>query len=188
MADRRNGCRHRRHVSFVRSFRRKIMVTTHHLMTGTGNGLCQFPPPLPSEVWNFSRGRCTLAIPFLFQWWAEQVTLNSLPATWQCISNPPESIDLNVGMWCSPSRRYPPHVSCTYVYISWDHPGRKWQPGIRVILAGIPQVFFKRVLACKTTFQAELMTTLSAVGCLVLAWPAMIIGAAAKTTSTAGFG
>lgn len=52
-----------------------------------------------------------------------------------------------------------------------------------LILGGIPwQVYFQRVLACRTPTQATLLSVLAGVGCLVLAVPSVLIGAIGANT------
>ncbi|KAH7961919.1 hypothetical protein HPB52_013382 [Rhipicephalus sanguineus] len=56
-------------------------------------------------------------------------------------------------------------------------------------LGGIPwQVFFKFMLACRSNFEAQMVCFLSALGCLFLACPSMIVSAVAKTTNFTAFG
>ncbi|XP_064476551.1 high-affinity choline transporter 1-like isoform X3 [Ornithodoros turicata] len=51
-------------------------------------------------------------------------------------------------------------------------------------LGGIPwQVYFQRVLSVSSSFDAEMMSYLAAVGCIFLALPPIMVGAAAKTTN-----
>ncbi|XP_077507549.1 high-affinity choline transporter 1-like [Amblyomma americanum] len=51
-------------------------------------------------------------------------------------------------------------------------------------LGGIPwQVYFQRVLSCQTDFDARMLSYLSATGCIFLAIPPAVIGAAAKTAN-----
>ncbi|XP_064458526.1 high-affinity choline transporter 1-like [Ornithodoros turicata] len=55
--------------------------------------------------------------------------------------------------------------------------------GLLLMLGGIPwQVYFQRVLSCKTAFKAQLLSYVAAVGCIIMAIPAMIMGAVAKAT------
>ncbi|XP_037521023.1 high-affinity choline transporter 1 [Rhipicephalus sanguineus] len=55
--------------------------------------------------------------------------------------------------------------------------------GLLLILGGIPwQVYFQRVLSCKTAFKAQLLSYVAAFGCIIMAIPAMIMGAVAKAT------
>lgn len=56
--------------------------------------------------------------------------------------------------------------------------------GLLLILGGIPwQVYFQRVLSCRSAFKAQLLSYVAAVGCIVMAVPAMIMGAVAKATN-----
>ncbi|XP_075745222.1 high-affinity choline transporter 1-like isoform X2 [Rhipicephalus microplus] len=51
-------------------------------------------------------------------------------------------------------------------------------------LGGIPwQVYFQRVLSCESDFDARMLSYLSAVGCIMLAIPPAVIGAAAKSAN-----
>ncbi|XP_077507550.1 high-affinity choline transporter 1-like [Amblyomma americanum] len=51
-------------------------------------------------------------------------------------------------------------------------------------LGGIPwQVYFHRVLGCETDFDARMLSYLSALGCIAMAIPPVVIGAAAKSTN-----
>jgi len=51
-----------------------------------------------------------------------------------------------------------------------------------VILGGIPwQVYFQRVLSCRTSKQAQVLSYAAAVGCILLAFPPAILGTLAKT-------
>ncbi|KAL1428462.1 hypothetical protein MTO96_002837 [Rhipicephalus appendiculatus] len=51
-------------------------------------------------------------------------------------------------------------------------------------LGGIPwQVYFQRVLSCESDFDARMLSYLSAVGCVMLAIPPAVIGAAAKSAN-----
>ncbi|KAH7958363.1 hypothetical protein HPB49_001047 [Dermacentor silvarum] len=51
-------------------------------------------------------------------------------------------------------------------------------------LGGIPwQVYFQCILGCKSDFAAEVLSYVAALGCIVMAVPPMIIGAAAKSTN-----
>ena len=55
--------------------------------------------------------------------------------------------------------------------------------GLLLMLGGIPwQVYFQRVLSCRSAFKAQLLSYVAAVGCIVMAVPAMIMGAVAKAT------
>ncbi|XP_029840897.1 high-affinity choline transporter 1 isoform X1 [Ixodes scapularis] len=55
--------------------------------------------------------------------------------------------------------------------------------GLLLILGGIPwQVYFQRVLSCKSAFKAQLLSYVAAFGCIIMAIPAMIMGAVAKAT------
>lgn len=62
--------------------------------------------------------------------------------------------------------------------------GKYMDFGLLLILGGIPwQVYFQRVLSCKSAFKAQLLSYVAAVGCIVMAVPPMIIGAVAKATN-----
>ncbi|XP_077528505.1 high-affinity choline transporter 1-like [Haemaphysalis longicornis] len=51
-------------------------------------------------------------------------------------------------------------------------------------LGGIPwQVYFQRVLGCDSDFTARMLSYISAIGCVFLAIPPIIIGAAAKSAN-----
>ena len=51
------------------------------------------------------------------------------------------------------------------------------------IFGGIPwQVYFQRVLACKTSKQAKYLSFSASFGCIVMAIPAFLIGAVATAT------
>ncbi|XP_070390515.1 high-affinity choline transporter 1-like isoform X4 [Dermacentor albipictus] len=51
-------------------------------------------------------------------------------------------------------------------------------------LGGIPwQVYFQCILGCKSDFAAQVLSYVAAIGCVFMALPPMIIGAAAKTTN-----
>ncbi|KAH6933301.1 hypothetical protein HPB50_014014 [Hyalomma asiaticum] len=51
-------------------------------------------------------------------------------------------------------------------------------------LGGIPwQVYFQCVLGCNSDFAAVMLSYMAALGCIIMAVPPMIIGAAAKTTN-----
>ncbi|KAH7960947.1 hypothetical protein HPB49_025271 [Dermacentor silvarum] len=51
-------------------------------------------------------------------------------------------------------------------------------------LGGIPwQVYFQRVLACETVAEAKILSFMSAIGCIFLALPPVLIGGAAKHTN-----
>ncbi|XP_076365533.1 high-affinity choline transporter 1-like isoform X1 [Tachypleus tridentatus] len=53
-----------------------------------------------------------------------------------------------------------------------------------LILGGIPwQVYFQRVLSAKSAFNAQILSYVAAVGCIVMAVPPMIIGVVAKATA-----
>ncbi|XP_077550503.1 high-affinity choline transporter 1-like [Haemaphysalis longicornis] len=61
--------------------------------------------------------------------------------------------------------------------------GQYVDSGLLLILGGIPwQVYFQRVLSSKTAFKAQLLSYVAAVGCIVMAVPAMMMGAVAKAT------
>lgn len=50
-----------------------------------------------------------------------------------------------------------------------------------IILGGIPwQVYFQRVLACRSPQQAQYLSCIAALGCLTLAVPPAIIGSVAR--------
>jgi len=50
-----------------------------------------------------------------------------------------------------------------------------------VILGGIPwQVYFQRVLSCRTSKQAQILSYAASIGCLLLAFPPAILGTLAK--------
>ncbi|XP_022245913.1 high-affinity choline transporter 1-like [Limulus polyphemus] len=56
--------------------------------------------------------------------------------------------------------------------------------GLLLILGGIPwQVYFQRVLSCKSAFKAQVLSYVAAFGCLVMAIPPMMIGVIAKATA-----
>lgn len=56
--------------------------------------------------------------------------------------------------------------------------------GLLLMLGGIPwQVYFQRVLSCRSAFKAQVLSYVAAVGCIVMAVPAMIMGAVAKATN-----
>lgn len=44
------------------------------------------------------------------------------------------------------------------------------------------QVYFQRVLSAKTAFNAQLLSYIAAIGCIVMALPAMLFGAIAAET------
>ena len=55
---------------------------------------------------------------------------------------------------------------------------------IMLIFGGIPwQVYFQRVLSSKTSSTALTLSFVGAVGCIVMAIPAVLIGAIGKNTS-----
>lgn len=57
--------------------------------------------------------------------------------------------------------------------------------GLLLIFGGIPwQVYFQHVLSSKTSGRAQLLSYITAVGCLIMAIPPVIIGAVAKATGT----
>lgn len=50
-----------------------------------------------------------------------------------------------------------------------------------IILGGIPwQVYFQRVLACRSAQQAQYLSYIAAFGCLILAVPPAILGSVAR--------
>ncbi|XP_076317987.1 high-affinity choline transporter 1-like [Tachypleus tridentatus] len=56
--------------------------------------------------------------------------------------------------------------------------------GLLLILGGIPwQVYFQRVLSCKSAFKAQILSYVAAFGCIVMAIPPMMIGVIAKATA-----
>lgn len=56
--------------------------------------------------------------------------------------------------------------------------------GLLLILGGIPwQVYFQRVLSCKTAAKAQILSFVAAAGCIVMAIPPMIIGVVAKAAA-----
>ena len=55
--------------------------------------------------------------------------------------------------------------------------------GLLLIFGGIPwQVYFQRVLSQKTAARAQLLSFLAAGGCLIMAIPAVLIGAIGHST------
>ncbi|XP_074648202.1 high-affinity choline transporter 1-like [Tubulanus polymorphus] len=55
--------------------------------------------------------------------------------------------------------------------------------GLLLIFGGIPwQVYFQRVLSCKSAVRAQLLSYVAAFGCIIMAIPAIFIGAVAKST------
>ncbi|CAN7940608.1 unnamed protein product, partial [Ixodes hexagonus] len=70
--------------------------------------------------------------------------------------------------------------------------GQYVDSGLLLIFGGIPwqattnpfslQVYFQRVLSSKTAFKAQLLSYVAAFGCIIMAIPAMIMGAVAKAT------
>ncbi|XP_018016717.1 high-affinity choline transporter 1-like, partial [Hyalella azteca] len=60
--------------------------------------------------------------------------------------------------------------------------GTWWDYAFLLICGGIPwQVYFQRVLSAKTGRQAQILSYGAAIGCFVMAIPAVLIGAIAKT-------
>ena len=50
-----------------------------------------------------------------------------------------------------------------------------------IILGGIPwQVYFQRVLACRSSQQAQLLSYVAALGCVTLAIPSAVLGSVAR--------
>ncbi|KAI0222413.1 High-affinity choline transporter 1 [Lamellibrachia satsuma] len=55
--------------------------------------------------------------------------------------------------------------------------------GLLLIFGGIPwQVYFQRVLSSKSAFRAQVLSYVAAVGCIVMAAPAVLLGAIAAST------
>ncbi|XP_003738335.1 high-affinity choline transporter 1 [Galendromus occidentalis] len=87
-----------------------------------------------------------------------------------CISNPA------VGTLTYPSNDWIGTVDSKFF-------GQWLDCGLLLMLGGIPwQVYFQRVLSCRSAFKAQLLSYVAAVGCIVMAVPAMIMGAVAKAT------
>nr|XP_054920431.1 high-affinity choline transporter 1-like [Dermacentor andersoni] len=62
--------------------------------------------------------------------------------------------------------------------------GQLFDAFLMTALGGIPwQVYFQCILGCKSDFAAEVLSYVAAVGCVFMALPPMIIGAAARTTN-----
>ncbi|XP_018008874.1 high-affinity choline transporter 1-like, partial [Hyalella azteca] len=60
--------------------------------------------------------------------------------------------------------------------------GTWWDYAFLLVFGGIPwQVYFQRVLSAKTSRQAQILSYGAAIGCFVMAIPAVLIGAIAKT-------
>ncbi|KAL3216267.1 hypothetical protein MRX96_006453 [Rhipicephalus microplus] len=96
-----------------------------------------------------------------------------------------------IGLWlCIPFCMLNESVgTLTYPTNDWvgslqpKHIGQYIDFGLLLILGGIPwQVYFQRVLSCKTAFKAQLLSYVAAFGCIIMAIPAMIMGAVAKAT------
>lgn len=50
-----------------------------------------------------------------------------------------------------------------------------------IILGGVPwQVYFQRVLACRSSQQAQRLSYIAAIGCLTLAIPPAVLGSIAR--------
>ena len=52
-----------------------------------------------------------------------------------------------------------------------------------LVLGGVPwQVYFQRVLSCKSATKAQVLSYVAAFGCIIMAVPPMIVGAVARVT------
>ncbi|KAF2365452.1 Sodium/solute symporter [Trinorchestia longiramus] len=80
------------------------------------------------------------------------------------------SLSLNNTNWLGEVPQNP------YEWSTW------WDYAFLLICGGIPwQVYFQRVLSSKTGKQAQILSIGASVGCLVMAVPAVLIGAVART-------
>ncbi|KAH7979278.1 hypothetical protein HPB49_008951 [Dermacentor silvarum] len=83
----------------------------------------------------------------------------------------------------------PPPDSDWTGQIDFGDTGRIFDEFATTALGGIPwQVYFQRTLACGSMFDAKLMSYTAAFGCIFLAIPPVIIGAAAKTSNFTALG
>ena len=53
-----------------------------------------------------------------------------------------------------------------------------------LIVTGILKVYFQRVLSSKTAARAQLLSYVAAAGCIIMAIPAVLIGAIAKSAGS----
>ncbi|XP_065298753.1 high-affinity choline transporter 1-like isoform X1 [Dermacentor albipictus] len=69
-------------------------------------------------------------------------------------------------------------------HIPMANAGQLFDAFLMTALGGIPwQVYFQCILGCKSDFAAQVLSYVAAIGCVFMALPPMIIGAAAKTTN-----
>ncbi|ELU07259.1 hypothetical protein CAPTEDRAFT_98096 [Capitella teleta] len=62
--------------------------------------------------------------------------------------------------------------------------GNWFDSGLLLIFGGIPwQVYFQRVLSSKTALRAQMLSYVAAVGCIVMATPAVLLGAVAASAN-----
>ncbi|KAG0425312.1 hypothetical protein HPB47_027503 [Ixodes persulcatus] len=68
--------------------------------------------------------------------------------------------------------------------LQWKHFGQYCDAMLLLMMGGVPwQVYFQRVLSCRTVEGAELLSYMAALGCLIMAVPSIIIGATAKAAT-----
>ncbi|KAM7304149.1 hypothetical protein ISCGN_014049 [Ixodes scapularis] len=75
--------------------------------------------------------------------------------------------------------------------LQWKHFGQYSDAMLLLMMGGVPwQVYFQRVLSCRTVEGAELLSYMAALGCLIMAVPSILIGATAKAANftLAGYG
>ncbi|XP_064458672.1 high-affinity choline transporter 1-like isoform X1 [Ornithodoros turicata] len=101
------------------------------------------------------------------------------------------------GLWlCIPfilSQKYVGKVnfpSNDYVgSLDWGQFGAYWDSMLLLMMGGVPwQVYFQRVLSSKTAEGAELLSYMASFGCVLMAVPPVVIGAAAKVANFTALG
>lgn len=73
--------------------------------------------------------------------------------------------------------------------LDWQQFGAYWDSMLLLVMGGVPwQVYFQRVLSSKTAESAELLSYMASFGCIFMAVPPVIIGAAARVANFTAVG
>ncbi|XP_064458673.1 high-affinity choline transporter 1-like isoform X2 [Ornithodoros turicata] len=73
--------------------------------------------------------------------------------------------------------------------LDWGQFGAYWDSMLLLMMGGVPwQVYFQRVLSSKTAEGAELLSYMASFGCVLMAVPPVVIGAAAKVANFTALG
>ncbi|KAK8780368.1 hypothetical protein V5799_018291 [Amblyomma americanum] len=113
-------------------------------------------------------GLCSLVYTDTFQLWTAFVGL------WLCVPfclNSRTASSLKPNLNLQDREMFPPLPETVDRFLSLAYGGIPWQ------------VYFQRVLGSATAFEAQMMSYASAIGCLILAAPPVVIGAISRNTN-----